>query len=647
VRITAKVMGMCLFLFGMNVFAGDLTCYGYISTTNHFACNIAPANSGNCVWWAAYKRPDLASAGITGNAGEWYDNAKNLGFNVGSEPRIGAIVVFSNPGHVAYTESASGDGSFGVSEMDAYGSVGFNKGVNYATYYPNGDGTYHRNDGTTRWTLKGFIYKWIPTLQCSPISPTRQVCWLPKSPTDVSCENATAWGIEDSATNTSQPADKSICSGSCYNGPVSVLDFFIRPAFAGTLTSCSKPKTESGPESPGTPPVTGPNTSGDLPNLVMRDVYLEDANQNKVTRLHVGERGLCHMSVVNNGKVKAKGTFENRCWVSVGNKFDGKGKAVDIGKQDMTDLDNGKSRVSREDFVASEYPGTKNLVGCADASSKIVESNEKDNCNLGSEAVLQEYVFEVWSSPNLATTAINLSGISGNPALNQPFSISSTTTNRGENFGQDYVSIGYFLDGALVGQNQILRSNMQGGMSKTEEIPVPGGITTAGIHEVKACADFVNAITETDETDNCMTILVNVATPNVPKPSVLSVTSVTTSNDMRHVFTDDRPDISVNVKNTGGASSPMIGEVFISSVPHGNERISLGIFSISVIPEGGNAVGTIPSASFTQLGPWMLTACLNGKTLCFDGDVITVESSHPLNRHVSPAVLFIINRHAR
>jgi hypothetical protein len=158
--IFACVTGICLLPFWAGVsLAGDLACYGYTSTTSYFRCNIEPENSGNCTWWAAYKRPDLAAAGISGNADKWYVNAKNLGFEVGSEPKVGAIAVFSSPGHVAYVESVDG-GSFGVSEMDAYGSPGFTPGVNYATYYSDGGDKYHRNHGTANgWTLKGFIYR--------------------------------------------------------------------------------------------------------------------------------------------------------------------------------------------------------------------------------------------------------------------------------------------------------------------------------------------------------------------------------------------------------------------------------------------------------------------------------------------------------
>ena len=254
----------------------------------------------------------------------------------------------------------------------------------------------------------------------------------------------------------------------------------------------------------------------------MRDVYLWDANKNQVPSIHVNKNFYCHMNVKNYGEKKANGIFENRCWVSKGKKFDGFGgsnDAEDIGKEDMDDLDNGYSRSSDEDSTGIEWPGTYNLVGCTDASKKVTESNEKDNCNVGDHAVIQEFVFQVVSDPNLKTTAISLTGGTTNPNINQPFGISSTTANPGENFGSEYVYIGYFIDGALVGQNQILRANMKGGMSKTEETFVSGCIATAGIHEVKACADYNNGIAEINETDNCAVLLVTVNDPNAPPPN--------------------------------------------------------------------------------------------------------------------------------
>lgn len=181
--------GLHLLLFGVGAFAGDLTCYGYTSTTSHFNCNYPV---GNCTWWAAYKRPDLAAAGITGDAKYWYDNASKLGFSVGSEPKDGAIAVFSSPSHVAYVENENG-GTFSVSEMDATGLMG--NGVLSATYYPDGNNKYHRNNGASGgWTLKGFIYAFAdPTPKTGQSINAAKSGSLAWTPANVECQNATRW----------------------------------------------------------------------------------------------------------------------------------------------------------------------------------------------------------------------------------------------------------------------------------------------------------------------------------------------------------------------------------------------------------------------------------------------------------------------
>lgn len=201
------IIGGCLVLSSVSTVAGDLECYGKTSTTSHFEC----LSTGNCVWWAAFKRPDLAAA-ITGsgwNGGQWYDQFKKRGFSVGQEPREGAIVEFS--GHVAYVEKVYGDRSFYVSEMDAFGSEGFVPGVNYATYHPIGDGKYLRNNGKKPWILKGFIYKESRSYSLT-IYHAGDVGWYPM--VDM-CQDADSWyrlSQEDGKT-IAAPADKSVCDG--------------------------------------------------------------------------------------------------------------------------------------------------------------------------------------------------------------------------------------------------------------------------------------------------------------------------------------------------------------------------------------------------------------------------------------------------
>ncbi len=489
--------------------AGDTQCKDvqtnitYTSTTSHFEC-LYP--TGNCVWWAAYKRPDIAAviSGSGWNGGQWADKLKTLGFAIGLEPRSGAIAEFSDPGHEVYVENVHADGSFDVSEMDATGRLG-SGGVYHATYYPDGGERYHRNSNGAvgGWILHGFIYPKANTLgspvtMCAPISATQTVCWLTKDGTDRSCENATVLGIEDSAAKTSRSTDKSICPMQCYSGQASILDFLVRPAYAGTLNSCAK-QAVSGDhlETQGSPYITGGKHEGDLPNLIVHELYLvkeADRDSPHLAQIRVGERSYCNIQVKNTGEAGAWGTWANRCYLSKGNYRDR--DPDNLGHESMSDLAAGQSRRVYQIIPAFEYPGTFNITACADTDGSgddkaITESDEGDNCH-------DEVRFTVVSDPNLATTAISLTGIAGNPMIGQSFSISSTTANLGENFGPDYVYIGYFIDGKLVGQNQIRRGNMKGGMSKTEEIPVLGGISTAGAHEIKACADFTNDIAETN-----------------------------------------------------------------------------------------------------------------------------------------------------
>ncbi len=179
-----------------DVLAGDYKCYNNTSTTNHFKCG----SHGNCVWWAAYKRPDLAKKIVGGgwDGGQWYNKFEKLGVSVGSQPEAGDIVEFSSPGHVAYVIDVFDDGSFDVSEMDWYGSIGFVDGVNYATYHPAGSGKYRRGNGSMKWVLKGFIHQPNSSekpqteqeINTIPYAKSGKLLWFPFG---VECKDATRW----------------------------------------------------------------------------------------------------------------------------------------------------------------------------------------------------------------------------------------------------------------------------------------------------------------------------------------------------------------------------------------------------------------------------------------------------------------------
>ena len=76
---------------------------------------------GYCTWWAKEMRPDLPNR--LGNGGQWVANAAAQGFRTGTAPAPGAIAEM--PGHVAYVESVSPDGTtVNISEMNYAGGIG-------------------------------------------------------------------------------------------------------------------------------------------------------------------------------------------------------------------------------------------------------------------------------------------------------------------------------------------------------------------------------------------------------------------------------------------------------------------------------------------------------------------------------------------
>lgn len=74
---------------------------------------------GWCTWYVATRRQIPWS----GDAYQWYANAQAMGFQVGQEPKVGAVMVTmeSGWGHVAYVDGVYSDGSWLVSEMNFVG----------------------------------------------------------------------------------------------------------------------------------------------------------------------------------------------------------------------------------------------------------------------------------------------------------------------------------------------------------------------------------------------------------------------------------------------------------------------------------------------------------------------------------------------
>lgn len=74
---------------------------------------------GYCTWYVASRR----DVPWSGDAWQWFGNARAMGFATGRTPKPGAIMVTMESwiGHVAYVEEVNADGSFVVSEMNYRG----------------------------------------------------------------------------------------------------------------------------------------------------------------------------------------------------------------------------------------------------------------------------------------------------------------------------------------------------------------------------------------------------------------------------------------------------------------------------------------------------------------------------------------------
>lgn len=333
---------LLLILNGSNAFSGDLTCYGYTSATSHFTCG----DHGNCVWWAAYMRPDIAAviSGSGWDGNQWYGNLDSEGFDVGYTPKVGAIAAFSNGqnGHVAYIESLDGNGSFGVSEMDYYGTLGDGSGVQYATYSPNGS-TYKRN-GSGSWTLQGFIYRRQSgtNLYCDSISSIWGICWTPSS-TDVSCQGGTDWTLY------------AFEQGSVIN--VSTNQYCLETGGVG-----------------------GGGASGStiLPDFAIKKIWLSDSSGNPKTVFTPGQAMQIHAEIKNNGIDTSSGIYA-KYYRSNGYKRDSNPTELATDFINKDDLQGGETHNELKNTTAPTTLGTYNMTVKADSGGDVIEEHEGNN----------------------------------------------------------------------------------------------------------------------------------------------------------------------------------------------------------------------------------------------------------------------------
>jgi len=89
------------------------------------------------------------------------------------------------------------------------------------------------------------------------------------------------------------------------------------------------------------------------------------------------------------------------------------------------------------------------------------------------------------------------------------FDVSATAYNAGDNLLSS-VSIGYYLDDALIASHNISASSLTNGIYFSDSLNGITAPTEPGNHSAKVCIDYDNRFQEVDETDNCQSISVEV-----------------------------------------------------------------------------------------------------------------------------------------
>ncbi|QQR77987.1 MAG: CHAP domain-containing protein [Candidatus Moraniibacteriota bacterium] len=468
----------------------------------------------NCTSYVAY-RLNLSGVQFTnqyggvakwGNANLWDDSdrAGMVGIRIDQYPAVGSVAQWNSyepgagsVGHVAfvYKINVHSDGSLASVEIAEYNGKG-DWLYQTRTLIP-GENKYpgrflHFEDKVggdiSRATCITKDARALPGDGYCPF------CWV-HGQYSALCEHATNWYYFDQKNGKFY----TLSSSSCPTSPIGSLG--SQGGGYGTILDENALQSGSGGvEVFNPPPITGGKHPGDLPNLIVHELYLvkeADRDSPHLSQIHIGERSYCNIQVKNTGEAGAWGTWANRCYLSKGNYRDH--DPDNLGHESMTDLSAGQSRRVYQIIPAFEYPGKFNITACADTDGndgdkKIAESDEGDNCH-------DEYRFDVVSDPDVAVTNLNLGEAIFDP--NEAFTFEVTVANLGENFGPDVVRISYAIDGVFVGFDQVRRENLKGGMTKVESVDISQGVAEIGVHAARACIDYDSQISETNETNDC------------------------------------------------------------------------------------------------------------------------------------------------
>ena len=404
----------------------------------------------------------------------------------------------------------------------------------------------------------------------------------------------------------------------------------------GVSGATSVPPADPESTTPPPPPATLPKlvtagTSSSAPNLSVT-VVIEKHDQSEDTNQQVPLGDLyCGIQTKNTTSVKI-GSFQNKCILYDGLKA-GNDSPITLSSKTVSSLDGGKKTTTHHSFTLKD-PSYYTLYGCANTgSSPPKETKISDNCGTRT--------FLAYGVPDVKIEKVYIQGGTNTFLLGSSLTVVADLANSGDNFhaGKNrQMTVSAELSGCVPTQvadalemSDDILTHGASGKTKIFTVTVPP-TATPGICVVTIVADPKGELQqepnrEANRSNNSMAITFQAVEPPPPIPQipVISVTKVTIVNGS-HVYTTEKTDVSIEVKNSGGAASQaMTGRMFFTPVAGGQDT-SIGTFSIEAIPAGGTTTGIIPDVLFSGSGEMTTTVCFDSIPKCWDGGNVYVDT---------------------
>jgi subtilase family serine protease len=351
----------------------------------------------------------------------------------------------------------------------------------------------------------------------------------------------------------------------------------------------------------------------DVPDLVVSSISDPPA---KAT---VGQSVAITDTVQNIGAVSAVATTTKYYLVSTSN-----GLRIDLkGTQSVPALGSSEAFTEQETLTIrlETIPDTYLVQACADAGKIQAERDEDNNC-LSSTAAIQ-----VTPRPDLVVTSVSVQNAPVTVAPGGAVTLTTVLANQGQG-DADSSTTKFLLVDTTSGATKNLKGTQVVGVVPTgQSVSVDTTVnvysdTLLGTYTVQACADYLDAVPEESDANNCASSsgTVNVVDPSTLKPDLV-VTALT--DPPAQAALGDSFAVTATVTNQGTAPiGTSTTKFYLVNASDGTRKNLNGTQSIGALQPGQSDGPPVTVAVYSDTVPatYVLQACADGGGDRFESD---------------------------